>query len=100
MGAVVVGFGDEDFGQAVEVEFVAFGVDEFLRGGDAVFFQHDDQQFDINEWAGVEEFHEEVISDEWLVMSASACMVELGLEKRKVFGRFEVETNGAHLDAP
>jgi hypothetical protein len=56
VGAFVVGFGDEDFGHAIEVEFVAFGIDEFLRGDDAVLFEHGDEEFGVYERACVEEF--------------------------------------------
>jgi len=42
MGAVVIGFGHKNFGRAIQVAVVGRGgIDEFLRGDDAVFLEHD-----------------------------------------------------------
>jgi hypothetical protein len=58
VGAVVIGVGDEDFGGAVQVAVVGeAGVDEFLRGVDAVFLEHDDQHLGVHDGAGVEKLH-------------------------------------------
>ena len=58
VGAVEIGFQDKDCGGTVQIAVVRRGgVNEFLRGGDAVFFQHHDEHLGVDERAGVEKFH-------------------------------------------
>ena len=60
VGAVVIRLGNEDIGQSVQIAVVGLaGVNEFLRGGDAVFFQHDDEHLRVDDRAGVKPFHKE-----------------------------------------
>ena len=56
MSALVVLLGDENFCGPVEVAVVGAGVNEFLRRGDAVFFEHHDEHLCIDDGAGVEKF--------------------------------------------
>jgi hypothetical protein len=84
VSAVVIGLGDEDFSEAIKVEFVAFGFDEFLGGGDAVFLEHGDEEFGVYEGAGVEEFHA-IVSGQWSVVR---CIVDFRFGKDKVFATF------------
>jgi len=59
VGAVVIGFGNEDAGEAVEIAVVGEGgVREFLDSGDAVLFEHHDEHFRVHDGAGVEELHQ------------------------------------------
>lgn len=58
MRAVVVGFGDEDFRGAVQVAVVGQRrVGEFLRGGNAVLFEHDDEHLGVDDRTGVKKLH-------------------------------------------
>ena len=62
VGAVEIGLGDEDVGQAVEVAVIGRGgVHEFLRGGDAVLFEHHHERFRVDDGAGVEKFHRDIL---------------------------------------
>ena len=59
MGAIVIGFGHEDFRRAIQVAIVGqAGVHEFLRGDDAVFLEHDDEHLGVHDGAGVEKLHD------------------------------------------
>ena len=61
MRAVVIGFGHEDFGRAIQVAVVGqAGVHEFLRGDDAVLLEHDDEHLRVHHGAGVEKLHASV----------------------------------------
>ena len=63
VGAVVIGFWDEDLGGAVQVAVIRQGgVHEILRGGDAVFFQHHDEHLGVDDWAGVKQFHADSVT--------------------------------------
>jgi hypothetical protein len=58
MGAVVIGFGHKNFGRAIQVAVVGRGgIDEFLRGDDAVFLEHDHEHLGVHDGAGVEKLH-------------------------------------------
>jgi hypothetical protein len=58
MGAVVIGFGHEDLGQAIQVAVVGQArVREFLSGADAVFLEHDHEHLGVHEGASVEKLH-------------------------------------------
>ena len=58
VGAVVIGFRNEDLGGAAQIAVVRQrGVHEILRGGDAVFFQHHDEHLGVDDRAGVKQFH-------------------------------------------
>jgi hypothetical protein len=76
VGAAVFRFRDKDFGQAVQIEFIAVGIDEFLGGGDAVLFEHSDEQFGVRQRACVEKLH---------AGAFARCIVHLGFEKDKAF---------------
>ena len=57
-GAVEIRFGHQDIRQAIQVAVVRQGgIHKFLRGGDAVFFQHHHQQFRFDDLTGVKNFH-------------------------------------------
>jgi hypothetical protein len=46
-----------DLGGAVEITVVrGGGIGELLGGGNAMFLQHDDEEFGVDEGAGVKEF--------------------------------------------
>src|SRR5690348_16232879 len=56
--AVVIGFRHKDFGETIQI--AVFGqarVHEFLRGDDAVLFEHDDEHLGIDDGSGVEKLH-------------------------------------------
>ena len=58
IGAVIIGCWHEDARGAVQVAVVWLGgVHEILRGGDAMFFQHQHEQLGVDEWSGVKKFH-------------------------------------------
>lgn len=58
IGAVIVGFRYEDLGGTTQIAIVRqSGIDEGLRGGDAMLVEHHDQHLGIDERAGVEQFH-------------------------------------------
>jgi hypothetical protein len=58
MRAVVVGFGNEHFGKAIQVAIVGGGrVHEFLGANDAVLFEHDEEHLGVDDRAGVEKLH-------------------------------------------
>ena len=60
VGAVVIRGRHEDAGGPVQVAIVRRGgVHEFLRGGDAVFFQHHHEHFGVHDRTGVKQFHAE-----------------------------------------
>ena len=57
VGAVVIGFGNENFCGTVQVAVLGKArVHKFLRGDDAVFFEHHDEHLCIDDGAGVEKF--------------------------------------------
>lgn len=58
MRAVVVGFGHEHFGGAVQIAVIRLaGVDKFLRRNDAVLLEHHDEHLGIDDRAGIEKPH-------------------------------------------
>lgn len=58
MRAFVIGFRHKNIGGTTQVTVVSRGgINEFLRGGDAMFFQHDDEQFRFDNRTGEEQFH-------------------------------------------
>ena len=58
VGAIVIPFGNEHFRGTIQITVVRLsGVDKFLRGFDAVFFQHHHKHLGVDHRAGVEQFH-------------------------------------------
>ena len=58
IGAVVIGGWHKNLRGSVQVAVVRRGdVHEILRGGEAVFFQHQHEQLGVDEGPGVKEFH-------------------------------------------
>jgi len=56
--ALVIGFRHQDIGGAVQIAIVRRGrINPFLRGGNAVLFQHHHQQFCFNDRAAEKKFH-------------------------------------------
>ena len=56
--AVEIRCGHQHIRRAIQVAVIRQGgIHKFLRGGDAMFFQHDHQQFRFDDRAGVKEFH-------------------------------------------
>ena len=69
MGAVVVGFGHENFRQSIQVAILGqAGVHEFLRGNDAVFLEHHYEHLGVHDRAGVEKLHT-LVNHEWTRMN-------------------------------
>ena len=63
MRAVVVGFGNEHFGQAIQITVFRQGrVHKFLRADDAVLFEHYDKHLGIDDRTGVEKLHAKKIA--------------------------------------
>ncbi len=57
-GAVVVRLGHEDLRGPAQIAVLGRGgIDERLRGGDAVLFEHDHQQLGFDDRPGEEQFH-------------------------------------------
>lgn len=58
VGAVIVGFRHKNAGGTVQIAVIRRGgLHEFLRGGDAVSFQHRHKHLGVDDRAGVKEFH-------------------------------------------
>ena len=58
MGAVIVCFRHGDLGGTTQIAVVGRdGVNERLRGGDAVLVEHGDKHLGVDDRAGVEQFH-------------------------------------------
>ena len=57
MRAVIIRFRHEDICEAVQIAVAGAGVNEFLRGGDAVLFKHHHKQFRFHDRTGEEQFH-------------------------------------------
>jgi len=58
--AVVIGFRHKNLRWAAQITVVRRGgVNERLRGGDAVFVEHGDEHFGIDDRAGIKQFHAE-----------------------------------------
>jgi hypothetical protein len=69
MSALVIRFWHEDMGEAAQVAVVGQGgIGEFLRGGDAVLFEHHHEQFRFDDLAGEEMFHGAEFSHRWAQM--------------------------------
>ena len=78
VGAVIVGDGHEHMGQAIQVFVVGQGgIDEFMSGGDAVFFEHDDEHLHIDEGAGVEKFAGRVGGHQGMVTGVEGFLTDL-----------------------
>jgi hypothetical protein len=58
MGAIVIGFGDEDFREAIQIAIVRqAGVHKFLGADDTVLLEHDDKHLGVHDGTSVEELH-------------------------------------------
>ena len=58
MSAVEIRFGNENICGTIQIAVVGRGgVNEFLRGGDAVLFEHHHQHLRIHHRAGIKRFH-------------------------------------------
>ena len=58
VGAVIIGFRHEDLGATAQIAVVGRGgVNERLRGGDAVLVEHGDEHLGVDDRAGVKQFH-------------------------------------------
>ena len=56
--ALIIRFRDKDLRRTAQVALVRCGwVNKFLRGGNAMLFQHHHEHFSIDHRAGVKKFH-------------------------------------------
>ena len=60
MRSFVISVGHKHFGRAIQITIVPRGrINEFLRRGDAMFFQHHDEHLGVDHRTSIKKFHEE-----------------------------------------
>ena len=63
MGTIIIGFGNEHFREAIQVAVVGQrGVNEFLRGYDAMLLEHHEEHLGVDDRPGVEKLHAEKLT--------------------------------------